>query len=179
VAITQCIKGHYYDDTKQSTCPYCSSASFEEDSPTISAKNRIKVQGRAESMKPQPEDDKTIAITGGKTGFDPVVGWLVCTKGPERGRDYRLHSGQNFLGRSLKMSVVVQDDESISRDKHCSFIYDPKSCQFFIAPEKGNTVFKNDALVKSAMPLREGDLIGIGESIFEFVPFCKEGNNWS
>ena len=32
--------------------------------------------------------------------FDPVVEWLVCIDGPEKGRDYRIRSGNNYIGRS-------------------------------------------------------------------------------
>ena len=30
---------------------------------------------------------------GGTSGFNPVVGWLVCVDGPDKGTDYRIHTG--------------------------------------------------------------------------------------
>lgn len=42
---------------------------------------------------------QTIALVQKEMGIDPVVGWLVCISGAEKGRDYRIHSDNNFIGR--------------------------------------------------------------------------------
>lgn len=70
------------------------------------------------------EDGKTIGIYSGARGNDYVTGWLVCLKGPEKGRDYRLHHGFNRVGRGLGMDVAIMDDPAVSRDCHCSVVYD-------------------------------------------------------
>jgi hypothetical protein len=61
----------------------------------------------------------TIGIFQKHTGMDPVVGWLVCIKGTNKGRDYRLHSDLNKLGRAPNMDVCIEGDEAIARENHC------------------------------------------------------------
>ena len=39
------------------------------------------------------------------TTFDPVVGWLVCIEGATKGNDYRIHSQNNYIGRSARMDI--------------------------------------------------------------------------
>ena len=87
----------------------------QEDRETVWLKNAGK---RSEN-----EDDKTVGIYSRFTGNDFVTGWLVCTKGAERGRDYRLHYGFNRIGRGLMMDVCILEDEMISRNMHCSVVY--------------------------------------------------------
>ena len=38
---------------------------------------------------------------------NPVVGWLVCLEGPDRGHDYPLRAGTNAIGRSPSMEVCI------------------------------------------------------------------------
>jgi hypothetical protein len=59
------------------------------------------------------------------TGFDPVVGWLVCTAGPERGQDYRLRSERNRIGRDPALEVCIATDPTISRSAQAQVTYDP------------------------------------------------------
>ena len=79
------------------------------------------------------DSDKTIALGffGVSEEIQPVTGWLVCVEGGEKGKDYRLHSGKNFIGRSPKMDVVVLKDDHIAREKHASIVYDPKGHGFY------------------------------------------------
>ena len=78
-----------------------------------------------EMQESSSEDgDKTVSFGFfGVTKKPPVTGWLVCINGDEKGNDYRLHAGKNFVGRSQAMDVVLTDDKSISREKHCSVLY--------------------------------------------------------
>ena len=59
--------------------------------------------------------------------MDPVVGWLVCLAGPDRGKDFRLHAEKNFIGRAPNMDVCVAGDETVSRERHAMVIFDPKT----------------------------------------------------
>jgi len=108
----------------------------------------------------------------------PVTGWLVCIQGAQRGSDFRLHSGKNFLGRSPSMDIVLADDKTVSRDKHCSVVYDPKGNHFYLAPEKGNIVLRNGNMVERAEILQERDTLQLGETILQFIPFCQEDITW-
>ena len=40
--------------------------------------------------KQAEQSNKTVAVFRQQHGIDPVVGWLVCINGPEKGNDYRL-----------------------------------------------------------------------------------------
>jgi len=123
-----------------------------------------------------PVDEKTVSIYK-KRGWDPVTGWLVCVEGPEKGRDYRLHSGRNFLGRALQMDISIVDDKEISRENHCSVVYEPKKREYFLVPGSANVYLNGDA-VNEVADITTGDTIGAGGSEFVFIPFCKEGREW-
>ena len=38
---------------------------------------------------------------------NPVCGWIVCVKGPRRGKDYRVMDGKNFVGRADDMDIQI------------------------------------------------------------------------
>ncbi len=57
---------------------------------------------------------------GGPGGIDAVVGWLVCVHGRNRGRDYRIRSENNTVGRSENMDICISGDDLISRERHTS-----------------------------------------------------------
>lgn len=112
-------------------------------------------------------------------GFDPIVGWLICTKGPNRGRDYRLHSGTNFIGRSKEMDICIENDQTISKRNAASISYDDRTKAFFI--EKGevrNLIYLNGRSVRSDADIQIYDRIEIGSTELVFVPLCGEKFNW-
>ena len=198
--ITRCKKGHWYDTSVNKECPHCKQAgerlgiqlnNVEEDDKTISLAevdsslgaelgtlmnaSDIQEEGRLSCE----DDDKTIAFGFfGVTKTSPVAGWLICMTGTERGKDYRLHAGKNFIGRSNSMDVWMVDDKTIARDKHCSVIYDPKGNVFYVSSEGGNLVYLNGRILDSLAQLQEGDEITIGKTSLLFVPFCREGRTW-
>lgn len=204
----KCKNGHWYDPNMHRTCPHCKRASeqlrltlddVEEDDKTVSIADvdvslgeQLEAldilhstetngnQVQAEIKSKQQEEDRTISF--GFLGMDseqpPVTGWLVCIQGAQRGSDFRLHSGKNFLGRSPSMDIVLADDKTVSRDKHCSVVYDPKGNYFYLAPEKGNIVLRNGNMVERAEILQERDTLQLGETILQFIPFCQEDITW-
>ena len=123
-------------------------------------------------------EGRTIGIYSGQKGNDYVTGWLVCVKGPEKGRDYRLHHGFNRLGRGLAMDVQIMEDGAISRDCHCSVVYDGKGNQFSLLPGNGTLTYRKGRLVTEPERLEDGDEITAGESSFVLVFFCREGRVW-
>ncbi|MCI8509539.1 MAG: FHA domain-containing protein [Lachnospiraceae bacterium] len=206
--IVKCENGHWYDTAVNRSCPHCKRNSeklgirlddIEEDDRTISIAEvdlslgdelgaiiggSIQNQMNTgifdnEDMDFSEDSDKTISF-----GFfdivnlPPVVGWLICMTGAERGKDFRLHAEKNFVGRSTSMDVVLVDDKKIARDKHCSIQYDPKGNTFYAAPENGNLTYMNDKVIDSPMIIQEGDLLTIGETKLMFVPFCREERVW-
>lgn len=200
--IKRCNNGHWYDTSVNKACPHCKQASEKlgirlndivEDDRTISIAEaglslgeelgaiignagNVPVHGTVDIKS---DDDKTISFGFfGMTAVQPVVGWLVCMTGSERGRDYRLHIGKNFVGRSPSMDVVLADDKKISREKHCSVIYDSKGDSFYVSAEGGNLVYLNDELLESIEKLQEDDKITIGDTSLVFIPFCRGKRRW-
>lgn len=133
----------------------------------------------------QEKRQGTAAPTGGielpfvqETRFEPVVGWLVCVDGVERGRDYRLLAGRNYIGRSLDMDVSIPDDKQLSREKHCSIIYDPRSFRFVLLPGDSTLTMVNGAAQNAPCDINDGDIISCGSTKLCFIRFCKEGRDW-
>lgn len=202
--VTKCKNGHWFDPNVTKECPHCKRNgeklslqvdAVEEDDKTVSiadidlslGEQLGEIIGNAVMETPdfgksagiEEDDDKTISFGFFEmTGVQPVTGWLVCQTGGERGKDYRLHSGRNFLGRANSMDVCLIDDKSISRNKHCSVSYDPKGNAFYLAAEGGNIVYLNGVLIDEAKKLETDDEIMIGDTKLIFVEYCKEGRTW-
>ena len=113
-----------------------------------------------------------------RQGIDPTVGWLVCIEGPERGKDYRIRSERNFIGRSTAMDICV-NDETISRENHACLTFNPLSGVFKLQPgESRGLVYLNNEDVMGPVDVKAGDKIAIGSSRFMFVPFAGLYFNW-
>lgn len=126
------------------------------------------------------QDERTVGVyhPSSGAGIDPVVGWLVCMEGPEQGRDYRLYSGKNSVGRSADNHVCIMEDATISRFRHAGIIYDPKGNAFYICPGNSMETAVNGQPLMQPMPLQDGDWIALGRSQFSFVAFCKGEMKW-
>lgn len=125
------------------------------------------------------EPTGVVPMEGEAYGFDPVVGWLICVKGPNRGRDYRLHSGTNFIGSSKEMDVCIEHDQTISHRNAASISYDDRSKTFYI--QKGdvrNLLYLNGRSVRSDADIVIYDRIEIGSTELIFIPLCGDGFSW-
>ncbi|MTV48314.1 FHA domain-containing protein [Heliobacillus mobilis] len=198
----RCSNGHYYDPQMHSTCPYCGIENFDpsvtrplssgtfpymEVPPTQPKRPDYGVPSLPQASppawsQPQTPQREQIPPTRGVTqvkGYDRVVGWLVCVEGAELGKDYRLHSEKNFIGRSEKMDVVIRADETISRENHAIVSYDPKKNSFRLHPGDGRgLVYINGEEVTIPVPIQAYDMIEIGETTLQFVPFCGDRFQW-
>lgn len=178
MSIVICENGHVYDNDKFSNCPQCGIKSKTYESAFNSNKIRQVVIKKNTNPNNDDTDVKTVSIRSDIMGNNYVTGWIVCFEGPEIGRDYRLHYGFNRIGRSPDMDICISDDYKISRENHCSIVYDNRSNKFFICQGKGTITYLNDNLISSACELNIHDVIAMGESKFEFIPFCREGRIW-
>ena len=187
--IVNCPKGHFYDSEKHAECPHCKAApgaaaggfkamSIEED------------EGKTVSYAQAADDEKTVAFyeveskeasqreNAKPQQSTPVVGWLVCVEGPERGRDYRLFTGRNFVGRSLSAEVSIPSDPGISRENHLSIVFDPRSCRYIMVPGDSAATLYNGSETNSVTELADGDYITCGSTKLCFIGFCREGRKW-
>jgi len=119
-----------------------------------------------------------VEVSGAKS--DPVVGWLVCLAGPDRGCDFRLHAEKNFIGRSPLMDVCVVGDETVSRDRHALVIFDPKKQVFWAVPgDASGLVYVNGDLVNAPTQMQRDDILEVGQTKLVLIPFCGEKYSWS
>lgn len=124
------------------------------------------------------EQQKTIGLAFSGDGNQPVVGWLVCELGPERGRSYVIRNGRNFLGRSYGSDIIISDDPLISSTNHCSIIFEPQKCCFYIYPSENGVTRLNGEVLKKERIITDEDTVAVGKSVFRMIPYCKEGRVW-
>ena len=192
MAMKSCGRGHFYDAEVHSTCPYCGvqidiGETIGIPPPDLSRPRQPpglpqddgRTRAAGNRATPRRDPDVTIGIYKKRLGIDPVVGWLVCIEGPDRGRDYRIHAERNFLGRAETMDIAIASDTSISRENHAVISYNPKKHSFTIAPGEGRGItYLNDDELLAAQPLSPYDTIEVGASKLLFVPFCGEQFTW-
>lgn len=126
----------------------------------------------------EPTQPKSI---NGTKGFQPVVGWLVCVEGAERGADYRIRAGYNYIGRGEHMDICIHGDPAITRDRHAMIAYDAEGQAFFFGPVNGKDIVRlnGKAVMSKAEELQAYDKIKIGSTSLMFVPLCGERFDWN
>lgn len=125
------------------------------------------------------EEDKTMPYLGEMDGIEPVTGWLVCIEGPQIGRDYRILSEKNFIGRAEDMHIRIIGDNSISMRNHAVIVYDPKKRNFFLLPgDASGLAYLNNEAVYTPTELAPYDVIQLGNSVFLFIPLCGVHFEW-
>jgi hypothetical protein len=196
MATVRCENGHNYDDRKHHYCPFCSvpglknvtiprteaapmsRPSVPQTEPASARDTGVPIRGGASADR-GGASGVTVGVVQKRTGIEHVVGWLVCIKGINKGRDYRLHSDLNKLGRAPNMDVCVEGDETISRENHCQIAFSPRSRTFSVIPGSGkNLIYRNGDDVLTATPLQAYDCLDLGESSFLFIPFCTDRFDW-
>lgn len=191
MVMKRCDNGHYFDSEKHSSCPSCGVANLhiqptvaagrtgypatprpELDSPTV-------VRGQAKPAFVERDPGATVGVVRKKMGIDPVVGWLVCIEGTEKGRDYRIRSERNFVGRDPKMDICIGGDDAISRDNHAVISFNPKKNSYLLTPGEGRgIIYLNNDEVATPSELKPYDTIEMGQTKLLFVPFCGENFKW-
>lgn len=178
--VVKCENGHYYDESVNANCPYCSGKIVfgkQDDQKTLAVSLGLDDMVTEAYGVNVSECDKTIGIYKKNSTVNPIAGWLVCVDGPSKGRSFSVLAGRNFAGRSLEMDIRLLDDESISNGPHFSIIYDTKNISFYLTP--GNSLtYLNDTAIEIGVPLKENDRIKAGNSEFIFINYCKEGRCW-
>ncbi|MBI4906008.1 MAG: FHA domain-containing protein [Acidobacteria bacterium] len=188
--MVRCAEGHFYDPGKHSSCPWCAkpldvggSAAESSESKTRPVQQPPAV---AEAPTP-PASPATPAAAPGATkrvapkelGIDPVVGWLVCIDGKDKGRDFRIHTERNFLGRSANQDICITGDDTISREKHAILSFDPKKNEFWIQPgESSGLLYINGDAVYVPARLKDRDTIEVGQTRLAFLSFVNENFQW-
>ncbi len=189
----QCANGHFYNEEINNSCPYCESEKTVNETIFVDdfrgetqfeftgiVDDAGKTQfGSNNNLNSDPDDNRTQIIIKEKMGNDPIVGWLVCVDGAEKGKDYRVHTDNNYIGRADNMDICVRGDDTISRENHAVISYDMKNKTFYFSPSSGRSIVRhNDAPVFATVQINAYDDLEIGETKFKFIPFCGEAFSW-
>ena len=188
----KCSRGHYYDGDKYEQCPHCKEACKDNNDEIFTAPiSYIPISNKpteptepvtisGEEMSAIIDKEKTIGVYSANSEVEPVVGWVVVIDGPEKGMSYSLKAGKNFIGRTYGLNdIVLQNDMSVSREKHAIVVYDPKSGAFLVQPGMSSELFYlNDEVVLQAKQINTRDIITIGGTKLMFIPFCEKGYTW-
>ncbi|MBK7674250.1 MAG: hypothetical protein IPJ27_05490 [Candidatus Accumulibacter sp.] len=212
-----------YDDQMNTNCPHCPIEGLDlndleaDPRPAGQGPSRFPPHGnpkpgrkrtltplfpqRRTKPKPWPDTEavpKTASrgTVSGLGSFDPVVGWLVATEGPERGRDFQIRAGNNSIGAGDDQAISLGQDEAVHSSEHAFIVYDPRSNTFTLragvkrgtvywgrlAPEEetepeDSTGVEMSIVIDSKL-LQPYDLIDIGQSTLVFVPLCNEIFEW-
>ena len=193
----KCERGHYYDASVHAECPYCmnenSAGSMERTMALDASAGNDKTMPLAQAASGKnltrplfaavqeagDEDGRTVALIQSDLGIDPVVGWLVCLAGKEKGRDYRIHSDNNYVGRSEKMDICIRGDETISRENQAVITYDTSNNRYYFSPGDGRSIVRvNSQAVFQTVELTAYDRVVIGKTELMFMPLCGERFAW-
>ncbi len=123
----------------------------------------------------------TVAYYPPEMGYstDPVVGWLVCTNGKAKGKEYRLTAGHNSVGRTKENNVVLSNESTVSKTKHADITYEPRQNVFYALPGDSKSLFYvNDEAVLQIKVLKKNDRITVGNVELMLIPCCDEGFTW-
>lgn len=188
----QCAAGgHYYDASVHSECPYCQSGNIGATMPLDlgrtmpltppDAQSQSGSDGRTRAQSGGVSDDgRTVAIIKEELGIDPVVGWLVSMEGKEKGRDYRLHTDNNYIGRSEKMDVCIRGDDTISRENHAIISFDARDKIFYFSPGDGRSIVRlNEKAIFATAEIHPYDVVEIGKTKLVFMSLCGEKFEWA
>lgn len=175
---------HFYDNNKDATCPFCRSPRRSNIDETVGITTNNPTTDShphtvAQTVEPDPAA-QTVAFWQKVTQFEPVVGWLVCIEGPNKGKDYSIKAGINQIGRdaSRDVKIVMTGDLMISRVDHAELEYDDRSNEFYLIRKSNPEVKVNGVKIRQPTLLHSHDLIQLGESNFIFIPLCGEKFRW-
>ncbi len=205
----QCPNGHFFDQSTHAQCPYCNTGAAEmgktvpinsavQNAPAMPNVSSGDIGQTVPVSRPgagsmgadfgktvanassnSVDYERTVAIIKKEMGIDPVVGWLVCIEGKEKGRDYRMHADNNFIGRGEKMDICVRGDDTISRENHAIISYDTRDKVYYLSPGEGRSIVRlNDKALFSTATLVAYDKIELGNTKFVFIPLCGGEFAW-
>lgn len=162
-----CTNGHFYDESKHQSCPYCAGGTVENvtkktqvlDGGVPTKKTKVaggnatgtgatEIYAKTGGTVPATDGAETVFIsTAGKKTEDVNIdaqtnamlsGWLVITSDEGKGASYSLTFGMNTIGRNPSNHICIDNkDTSISREKHAVIIYDYQNNKFFVKHGEG------------------------------------------
>lgn len=161
MSIVKCTENHLFSTRRYgNVCPYCKKIVDLE-----------KCEKHTGIKNPEQEDleEEERMLTG----------WLVCTEGLTKYKDYKILTGKTFVGRADGMDIQIVGDKDISKYKHAVFIYDDKDfTTLLISGESKKLIYVNGEVVFDPVILKPYDKIQMGKNEFSFIPFCGNRFSW-
>ena len=182
--IVTCKNGHHYDVSKHTECPVCKQERERKEVGVTRGDNSMYAAKPRYASRPMNtvadmDGEETVAAVQVKMGFSPVVGWLVSVDGTNKGKDYRIVNGRNFIGRERTMDVCIPGDNTISRQQHAIISYDDRANKYYYSPGMARSIDHiNEEPVFATVELKAGDLIEVGTTKLRFVPLCSAKFRW-
>lgn len=177
------------DEMEEKKCPVCGQRYSQDLCPRCNYPNNDDNWGKDDipgtrGFEDDDDDGKTDIFRGSKdSAVPPVVGWLVCIKGVDMCKDFRLHAENNFVGRRDAKHGVVPDvclsDKKVSRGRHFSVVYAPDNDLHFVTGGSGTAVvYLNNIPIGGTAELKKGDKIRVGDTTLVFIPLEKSDVQW-
>ena len=168
------------NDGSEAKTTFVSDAQSLNDLPPHDAKN-IPPQGangfppqRTQNMPPQGGQRLTPPAAPQK---EPIVAWLVCVNGADRGRDYPIRDKINIIGSSPNNDIQVNGEPAVAPENHACIAYDSESTACLLLAGAMGAVCLNGEFNDYPQPLNKFDIITIGNAQFVFAP-ASEGLGW-
>ena len=196
IKMVRCPNGHYYNAALHNTCPECSgkytptepvggtgSPTYGPTEPADGSGGIYSAYGKTVPADVSQNDRVDFQRTSTMeeltaNGTEAVVGWLVCIEGNNRGIDYRLHAGYNYIGREAG-DVQIRDDTQISHQNHAMVAYDSSERLYYMGPSAGRNLIKvNGKAVIGAVEIHNYDVISIGSTKLLFIALCGDRFGW-
>ncbi len=200
---------HFFDPEKHDDCPYCRGVDGPNDTRSMDTRGLVDnyavapealgdattpmvglgagqnterlVDPTVAQAKQADPAGETVGIFRKVSGFEPVVGWLVCTEGPEKGQDFRIKPGVNEIGRKPESAGGIAlggDDKAISRRWHAVIEYFDRENEFFLNRKDNPEVWLNGNRVLSLTKLESFDRLQFGGTPYVFISLCSESFKW-
>ena len=100
-------------------------------------------------------------------------------EGREKGRDYRIHTDNNYIGRGDKMDICIRGDDTISRENHAIISFDARDKIYYFSPGDGRSIVRlNNKAIFATNQIQAYDVVEIGKTKLVFIPLCGEKFEW-
>jgi hypothetical protein len=157
--IEQCPDGHFYNTSR--TGDICAVCGKKLDPPEPE----------------ETENHEDHALLGEELW---ACGWLVCTKGVNKGRAYTIKNGKNFIGSTSSMDIQIVGDKKIEKKNHAVIMYDSRQKKTLLLPtDSHGMVYWQGQAIFEATEIQPFNDIELGESVFKFAPFCGDDFDWN
>lgn len=155
-----CANGHQMEDSWD-LCPYCQKTGFVGSSGNLA---KTRVESAAPPAAPVSTARKTVVVSDLHKA--PLVGWVVLLDSNDKGKDFRIHDGQNMMGSDPTCDIVINHPTVSGR--HASLR--AKEGKFILSDldsTNGTYLNKEDKSI-SREEIKDNDQIRLGEVTMKF-----------